>query len=184
MTAEPAPPPLEFAYEWKPVEHARARHVVIATRLKDEGLGVLVGIFIALLLIGDAIAVWFALQQDQPIFLNIAMPVTLVVLVLLWIMLWGQGWVDALRQRRNDSSLQYPIQHILNAHGLRVRKKTSEVALRWKAMVRVTETPEFMLFFYSHGKAYYLPKRAISAGQLDELRALIRANVGDVADLL
>lgn len=182
MTAEPAST-LEFAYEWKPVEHARARHVVISTRLKDEGLGVLIGILIFLLAIGNGVAAWFAVSQDQPGFLGFALPVTLVILTILWIVLWGQGWFDAFRQRRNDSSLQYPIQHIIGAHGLRVRKKTSEVALRWKAMKRVTETPEFILFFYTHGQAYYLPKRAISAEQLGELRALIRASVGDAADL-
>ncbi len=178
--AAPAPAPLDFAYSWSVKEHARAQHVI---RLRNEGFRLLFGGAVTLAVIWNGVATWFAIDDD-PGYLQYSIPASLIILLAIWLALWGFGWTDAWRQQRTDSSLQHPIHLIIGGHGLRVRGKSAEVALRWKAMKRVTETREFVLFYFTQGKAYYLPKRVASAAQLAELRAMIAARVGDAAHLM
>ena len=176
-----ASPALEFSYLWNVREHAHARNVTMTNRLRSEGLAMLLAVAVALLLVADGFAVYLMLR-GRPGFLQLALPFTLAVFVGLWVLLFGRGWISALHQRQTDSTIQHPIHLIFGVHGLRVRGKSAEISLRWKSMKRVTETAEFVLFYYTHGRAYYLPKRVADAERLTALRALIRANV-PTADL-
>ena len=50
--------------------------------------------------------------------------------------------------------------------------------LKWSAIRRVVETPNFLLFFVTDNDAHYLPKRAVpTAAALAEVRALIKRTV-------
>jgi hypothetical protein len=181
--AAPAPPaPLDFAYQWTKKEHARARHV-IAARRPGPIAGFLMVLGALAVVASNVIAVWYDARNDVTTGLDISLGLTCLVVVLVYLHLWGRGRIDAFRQARTDSSLQHPIHLILGVHGLRVRGKTAEVALRWKAMTWIKETPEFVLFYYGGTQAYYLPKRVATAEQLADLRALIEHHAGDVAEL-
>ena len=171
---------LDFAYTWNVKEHAHAQHVI---RLRNESTRLLFAGAVAVAIIANAIAGYYAINDD-PVPLRYTLPGSLVFVVALWLALWSYGWLDAWRQRRTDSSLQYPIHLIIGGHGLRVRGKTAEVALRWKAMKRVTETRDFILFYFAHDKAYYLPKRVVAADQVGGLRAMIATHVGGAANLM
>ena len=165
-------PPLTFEYSWSLAEHAKAQHDIFSNRFKTEGLAVFFWIAAGIVLLGNAVAVYLA-TQDQDQYLGWSLPVTLVLVVAFWYLSWGRGWVSAYQQRRTDSSLQYPIFHLFSENGLRVRGRSAEVTLSWRAMKLVTESDAFVLFYYGGGHAYYLPKRVAQAGQLEELRAMI-----------
>ena len=175
-------PALTFTYEWTVREHARARNVIMRTRLQREALLILLAIGVVVVLLADAAAVFQAsLGEDR--YLRPAIIVTAVVFALVWFLLHGAGWASAVHQQRTDSTIRHPIHHIFGEHGLRVRGKSAEVSLRWRAMRRVIETTDFILFYYTPGRAYYLPKRVTTAESLAQLRTLVRAQVGNIADL-
>lgn len=175
-------PTIDCAFEWSVREHAHAQHAIAITKLKTEGLMLLFAVALTLLLIGNGVAIWFA-TRGLPGAMNAVLPATLFIAVTFWVLLWGRGWVDAWRQQRTDSSLQYPIHHIFSDNGMRVRGRSGEIALRWKAMKQVAETREFLLFYFSDWAAYYLPTRVVPAEQLAALRTLIRAQAGGAARL-
>lgn len=177
-----AAPPLTFTYDWSVREHARARNVIMLTRLQREALLVLLGVAVVVMLLADAGAVYKASVGENQ-YVRPAIIVTALVFLGLWFLLHGAGWASALHQRRTDSTIRHPIHHIFGEHGLRVRGKSAEVSLRWRGMRRVIETGDFILFYYTPGRAYYLPKRVASPESLAQLRALVRAHAGNIADL-
>ena len=169
---------LDFEFVWSVAEHARAQHVILVRRMATEGRTLLFMIPLGLLVIGLGLAGWRAIQGD-PEYLAALLPVALIFAISSWVFFWGRGWLAGWHQRRNDSSLQYPIHHVFSEHGLRVRGRSAEVTLGWRSMPAIIETPDFILFYYTGSAAHYLPKRVADAGQLDELRTLIRANSRD-----
>ena len=170
MTAAPQPQ-LAFTYEWSVREHAQAQHDMLAAR----GATSLASIALGVIVLANAVLYVYDLRSDQE-WLTASLPFTALALVLLWAFLYGQGWLNAWRQQRTDSSLQHPIQHFYTDNGLRVRGKTAEITLGWRSMKLVAETKAFVLFFFTTGNAYYLPKRVIAPEQLEALRQMIRAN--------
>ena len=169
MTAGPQPT-LAFTYDWSVREHAKAQHAMLAAR----GFVLIAGIIFAILVIANTVIVLLDRRQDSD-HLAWSLPVSLVILVVIWALVWGRGWLDARRQQRTDLSLQHPIQHFYSENGLRVRGKTAEITVGWRSMRLITETDDFMLYFFTAEKAYYLPKRVAQPGQLDELRRMIRS---------
>src|SRR5207253_4731683 len=131
---------------------------------------------VGLLAIALGLAIWSAASQHEPIYLEVLLPILGVIALGAWFYFSGRGWLSAWHQQRTDPSLQYPIHHLLSDNGLRVRGRSAEVTFGWRSMRAVTETRDFILFYYSHDAAYYLPKRVADSAQLAELRTLIRAN--------
>lgn len=64
--------------------------------------------------------------------------------------------------------------------GLHVRGAGFSPSLGWNELVRVSETPNFFLFFYDQRLAHYIPKRTLDARAREELRNLIQAHAPDV----
>jgi hypothetical protein len=54
---------------------------------------------------------------------------------------------------------------VLSADSIEARCTTSDVSVRWSGIIRVTETPEFYLFFTTPTCAIQLPRRAVPDGE-------------------
>jgi len=62
--------------------------------------------------------------------------------------------------------------------------EVSRMQLRWDAIRRAVETPEFFLLFFTGQVAVYVPKRAMgSTSEIIEFRDVLRARLGDRARL-
>lgn len=75
--------------------------------------------------------------------------------------------------------LREPQRYELTTAGLVMAGGAASTTLGWDAILEVTETSEFYLFFYSKRCAYYLPKRVVG-GAVDQrsLRTLLRTHLG------
>jgi hypothetical protein len=61
--------------------------------------------------------------------------------------------------------------------GVHIQSDVASSDILWKAFIRFREGPKVLLLYVQKGQANFIPKRALDASQLDELRTLIRAHV-------
>ncbi len=83
------------------------------------------------------------------------------------------------QERRSEELERHelnPDVYTLNDHGLEISGAQDLVLMSWPSMTRVHETDRLILFV-AGPEVQYLPKRALSAGQLDLVRGLIRRHV-------
>ena len=174
---------LDLAFEWNVAEHARAQRAILIARLRQEGALMLVWAAAGVLGFLDLAAVYLDIHYETNVLMWIVFPMSALFLLVFGIQVWLRPTLDARQARSGDSNLRYPIHHLFDDHGLRVRGRSAEVTLNWKSMRRVVETREFVMFFHTTRNAYYLPKRVIPAEQLAELRTMILAGARPVAEI-
>jgi hypothetical protein len=80
-------------------------------------------------------------------------------------------------------ALQHPQVYSFDETGLRISGGPAVTALGWDGIVRVVETEEFFLLFYSKQCAYFLPKRAIDGSSGAHLREVLHHHLGARATL-
>jgi hypothetical protein len=61
--------------------------------------------------------------------------------------------------------------------GVHLQSDVASSDILWKAFIRFREGPKVLLLYTQKGQANFIPKRALDASQLDELRRLIHAHV-------
>jgi YcxB-like protein len=61
--------------------------------------------------------------------------------------------------------------------GVHLASNVSESNLRWEAFLKYRETPKGFLLFVQKGMAQFIPKRALTAEQRDDLRLLLASHV-------
>jgi hypothetical protein len=61
--------------------------------------------------------------------------------------------------------------------GVHIQSDVASSDILWKAFIRFREGPKVLLLYTQKGQANFIPKRALNASQLDELRDIIRAHV-------
>jgi hypothetical protein len=79
-----------------------------------------------------------------------------------------------------DPSLNGIQTRTVDETGLHVRGAGFSPSLGWGELVRVSETPNFFLFFYDRQLAHYIPKRALDDQARDDLRNLIQAHAPEI----
>jgi hypothetical protein len=67
-------------------------------------------------------------------------------------------------------------QFTIDDEGLRIAGPAFEVFLKWPAILMVRETGPFFLFFVGSQLAHFVPKRALSPTDLEQLKAVIHAH--------
>jgi hypothetical protein len=103
-------------------------------------------------------------------------------LVIVLLIVFGQPlalWYTARTLPKREPSLLGVQSRTVGDDALQVQSPGAHLTLEWTAIPRVVETPEVFLFFFNRKSAHYLPKRAIPAGEIDQVRQLIRSKVGD-----
>lgn len=61
--------------------------------------------------------------------------------------------------------------------GVHIQSDVASSDILWKAFIRFREGPKVLLLYTQKGLANFIPKRALDASQLEELRTLIHAHV-------
>lgn len=90
----------------------------------------------------------------------------------------------ATRLASRDASVRGPQRRSVDEVGYHSSGNGVNLDLPWHVMVRAIETEHFFLFFVNKQCAYYVPKRALGAGEAEAVRALVRGGLGDRARLL
>jgi hypothetical protein len=92
-------------------------------------------------------------------------------------------WVAYGGPRPGDSDDEQLV--AVGPDGVRASTRLFAGELRWSAVTKAVETPDFFLFFRSRMQAIYVPKRALGGGDADVLvlRELLRAQLGARAEL-
>jgi YcxB-like protein len=153
---------------------ARDRYRVIRTiTTRQRGWQLFIGgtwVVIAVIAIGE-------LARGRPV-------VPLLVTLLPWTFIagistallpamWYLGARGAVRNAmvRGDHTIE------LAEGGLRESGQVTATVIRWSAIVRVVETADFFLFYYTKSSAFYLPLSAVPPTDLGAVRAFLSAHV-------
>jgi YcxB-like protein len=81
------------------------------------------------------------------------------------------------RGLNNNPSAQGEIVFRCDGAGTSSTYSTGKSQLEWRAYTRYKETDQLFLMFFSSGRCICLPKRVMSAGQIEELRGLLRTQI-------
>jgi hypothetical protein len=123
-----------------------------------------------------ATSLWSGSSVPRALVSSMPMAVTLLVMFLL-VMPWLQR--RAVRKTFVATpSFRHPQTYEFSERGLAMSNPLASSALRWEGIVRVRETSEFFLFYFSKRYAYFLPKRVFrNASEEAELRAFVASHV-------
>jgi len=182
--ATQSPPPQEYRFRWTAATH-RSFYRALQREVSRRGVlrfvvpgAIVVVVAVTLLaIIGARVPAGTVLLTLSPY----------LVLFALWLALlkWGLPYVSAYSYRRAHAPcIPHDQIRVVNADGFEARCVTSTVQVRWPGIVRVVETPEFLLFFTTPSCAIQLPKRAVPSEEaLEELRTSLRHYLGARAEL-
>ena len=162
-------------FEFDSAEHYRATRAV-TSRTAWRWVPVVVGGWLLLVIAGS---VWFAQRTGHalgPLLVSLA---PWVALILLWLIAIpaGQRWASS-RVGQKDRSLEGPQERTVDEAGYHSNGNGVRLDVPWHIVYSVTETTEFLLFFYNKQCAYYIPKRAMSPEQITRARELARLGAG------
>ncbi len=167
--AEPA-----FTFDWQFREHAAICQFLAQEQLLGLGWKLFHWGLVALTILATLLGIMNTLLGDPKTFLQYGPWVLLLLLVLAFVRR-GTGVIRAWQTRRQDPNVNHPFTHALTSSGLNIHTLTTDVDLRWDGMHKVSELPDFFLFYYSKRIAYYLPKRVMGdQSQVDRVKELIR----------
>lgn len=176
----------QYASPWDFREHQRALRAVSAVTLRRRpwfwAFRITFPFFLAALVFGSQ---WLSEGFElNTIFFMGALPWLLLILVWMIFLRWGESYLATRRTRRLDPSAAGTLTRTFTPDGFRIDGTGVSVDLRWHGIHSVVETREFLLVFHNKLCGYYVPKRLIVAPhQLDAVRDLIRANLGERAQL-
>ena len=166
----------EYMFRWAPSEYVRAVRAISRNMAGRHRLTVLVWLGVGLSV---------ALLAFRPLVQPGILPALLwlVLLVLLIYAGWVAPWLTARTVQREDPCANDELRHIVSEDGFGVRSRTVSLDVSWDHIVKVVETDEFFLFFYTKRVAYFTPKRVIPVADLPLLRASLRKYLGAKAHL-
>ena len=81
------------------------------------------------------------------------------------------------RQLRSNPMLGGPQSFALREDGLAMENRAGSSVVRWPTLLRVVESSEHFLFYYTPQCAYFLPRAAIPVDELPAVREHIRRSV-------
>ena len=83
-------------------------------------------------------------------------------------------WSPRYRARR---MILREVTWTLGDEGVHLASNVSKADLRWEAFLKYRETPKGFLLFVQKSTAQFIPKRALTEEQANDLRALLSAHV-------
>jgi YcxB-like protein len=83
-------------------------------------------------------------------------------------------WSPRYRARR---MILREVSWTFSDEGVHLASNVSNADFRWEAFVKYRETPKVFLLFVQKGMAQFIPKRALTAEQANDLRTVLAAHV-------
>jgi len=158
-------------YGFDPAEHYQAARAV--TRLTwFRWLPWIAGGIVFIYVLVDVVLPGWGDRDALSLFIE-ASPYLLVGAFWIALLPWSQRRA-ARKLVKRDPSVRGPQERSVDALGFHSRGNGVNLDVPWHAMARAVETDRFFLFFYNKQCAYYIPKRALSDTQCDEVRTLMR----------
>lgn len=84
---------------------------------------------------------------------------------------------QARRAFAADPSAQGEFVYSFNETGVSTTFPTGRSYVEWRAFSKYQETTDLFLFVFHSGRKFFLPKRAMSPEQINELRVLLSAKI-------
>jgi hypothetical protein len=81
----------------------------------------------------------------------------------------------------HSPSAQGEIVYTIDEKGVTASFPTGSSQLEWRAFVKCQETASFFLLFHSAYRYWWIPKRAVSPGQVAELCSLLKIHISPTA---
>lgn len=107
-------------------------------------------------------------------------PVAALVTALPWFLI-GAFWAFMARELQHRSANVLPQlesgglqQCRVDSEGFHLERDGAALTLPWQNMYRAVETPDLFLFFQSKTRVYYIPKRVMSSGDVEQVRATMK----------
>lgn len=88
------------------------------------------------------------------------------------------------RAIKANPRLKGEIVRTVSAEGLECRDEGTSARFEWRSIMRVVETKEFYLIFYSRNCAYFIPRRLVPDAERMELHRLLDEYIGSRLELL
>lgn len=109
---------------------------------------------------------------------NLSNVVPLLALAVMWIvLLWVSPWWAARKQFRKQPAAQGLRTISLDGGGVRLRWDGGASDVEWKTFIRFLESKNQFLLFTSPVNFAIIPKRALTAEQITECRAMLEEKV-------
>lgn len=109
--------------------------------------------------------------------LSVAGWIWLVLSAVLGIAVYEVPRNQVRRSLRSNPSAEGEVTYVLDDKGTVATFATGESRLDWRAYIKYKETGTMFLLFFSPSRYASIPKRAMSAEQIEELRGLLKARV-------
>jgi len=173
---------LSFELRWTVREHVRAMRAMAKHRIGGRLWRVVKNIILSVIVILFLLTLWGASTMGPEAVVSL-WPAAL--LTAFWVLYFtvGFSWFNALVTRRIDPNAKVPCVHRVSREGYHISSSEMNVDVRWNGVLRIVETDEFFLLFWSRPFAYYLPKRVVTPEAVPRLREMFVDSVGDKAHM-
>lgn len=157
---------LEYRFRWDRAEHQRMYRALQRETRRGSKVRWALNLWLGFVALVFVFALWHARDGEQARFA--LQPLAFIGAFYVFDR-WGAAYLNARSYARNHAPCLPNDQiRVLDAEGLTAQCTTTNAAVKWVGVVKVTETPEFFLFFTTPNCAIQLPKRAV--GDVEELR--------------
>lgn len=170
---------LEYRFRWTAPEHRQFYRALRREVARTTASGKVV----PLVVIGfGGYVLWDAARMGRS-------AMGIAALFGLWLVFFGGAmalvqsltpFLSARTYRRTHGCIAEDQVRAITPEGLEARCTDSTVSVRWSAVRRVVETPDFFLFFTTPRCAIQLPKRSVA--DPDVLRRAVRSHLGERAE--
>jgi YcxB-like protein len=169
---------LTYTWDWTRAEHIRV-HKALSREVWRRGLLRIVrAVFFLGIGAGALVPLYLAFRGDA----------TLLIRVLPWLLMIGLWlslftWILPRSSARAHLKLHRGPQRLaISPDALESGCDTCSNQLRWSAIQRVVETPEFFFLFYTPQCAYYLPKQVLrTPAEQERVRIALRTYLPEQA---
>lgn len=93
----------------------------------------------------------------------------------------GFYWLSAKRQFTRNPALRQPRRVEIGEDGVKTDAGVASSQMSWKAYLRFIESKDTFLLYTSPACFVIIPKRVLQPSQVDELREILKRNVGKEA---
>ena len=170
-------PPISLTFTTSVAEQVAAARTVLWRTVSTWFMFCL---FVLLPLVMMAFALAFAERRPNDEWAVLGMLALAAAGAVFW---WFFPWYIIWIVRRGLSHPNGPYEIILGDDSVKFQGAAVTAEWKWVAFRRARETGRFFLLYLAKSQAQFIPKRVLSPGQTERIRALVRRQLGNRAQL-